>query len=396
MAAMTLIAPTVATFAIDDLLGGGRGGGKGGGGGQSGGGKSGGGGNSGGGKSNGGGSQSGGGKSSGGGGGQLGGGRGNGGGGAPVRDNPPPNRDRGNGSAGQGNTRGNSNGGRDVIIVPDRGRPNQTNEGRTGQSQYKGSNNGSSRGANSRDYVNVRDIPSYSDIRRQAGHDENVRISRGGNTFYQYRTGYYHHDQHWTDRHFTYPHYSFQHGNNSVLSPWYNYSFLPGYVNTARISFDNHWNLRVDLNLNYRWQARTRYDRRSDSYQLDEAVAAIDRAFDRDDPRIIGDLIPRRDRVTIRSRWERPYTIGSDDFYDMIADLIQNSRTRNYHIRNVQYDRGWTTVRVTAEHVYTDAWRNQRTAWHSYTLEADRRGYYQIVEFAINDDSFGYNDDWRN
>ncbi|MBL8049210.1 MAG: hypothetical protein JNJ45_11070 [Chthonomonas sp.] len=391
MAAIVLVAPTMASFAMDDLLGGGRGGG----------GK--GNGNGGGGNSQGGGSSQGGGKGNGGGGSSQGGGKGNGGGGnsqgggsssggtrgggsgtVPVRDNPPA-RD------------GGSRSGRDPIIVPDRGRPQQTSQGRSGQSTYKGNNNASVRGSNTRDYVQVQDIPSYSDIRRQANREESVRVNRGGynnGNNVRWRTGYYHYDPYWSDSNFSYPFYSFSVNNGCALSPWYSYSYLPGYVSTTRISFDNCWNLRVDLGYTYRWEARSRYDRRSDSYGVDMAVSAIDRAFDKDDPRIIGELIPRRDRVTIRSRWERPYSLGSDDFYDMMADLIENSRTKNYHIRQVQHDRSCSTVRVTAEHIYYDAWRNQRTAWHSYTLEEGRYGNYQIVEFAINDGQFG-DDDWR-
>lgn len=355
LATTALIAPSASAFA-DDLLGG-HGGQKGGGSG---------------------GSQSGGGRNSG-----------------PT--SPPPNRDRdrgGNQGSG-GNSNQNSGSGRrsDPINVPDRGNSksnnNEARTTRTGRNSYQGSNNG--RSNNGRDIVVVRDIPSYSDVRRQARNDERVRVVRN---YDNCRVGYVHYDPYWSDRNFGYGYYGFRPNDNCVFSPWYSYSYMPGYVSAARLRFDNCWHLNVDLSFRFDLSSNRRTNYNRYDRDVDMAVRSIDKAFDDDQPRYLDDVVGRRSWVTIRSRWERPYTISSDDYYDMMADLIETSRTKSFHIRDVRTDRSGSTVRVLAEHIYYDAWRNQRSAWHSYTLEGGRNGY-QIVEFAINDGRFDDDCDWR-
>jgi hypothetical protein len=322
-------------------------------------------------------------------------GGGNSGGGGKKQEEPPKKSDDRGRDGGSRSTGGSSSGGSGTTssggrVVQDRGNGgdgqlnNRRSQGRSGTSQYGTNSNGATRSNGARIVVDDQ-VPNYSDARRQANREENVRVVN--NSRHQYRSGYYHYNQNWCDDDFTYPFYSFTYNNNCALSPWYSYSHLPAYVSYRRVSFDDCFELRIGLDFGYRWEYRRSYDRYSNTYDLDRAVANIDQAFDQSDTRRIGSMIPRRDRVTIRTRWERPYTLNSDDFYDMMEDLIENTRTRNYHIRNVRHDRGWGTVQVTAEHVYQDGWRKTRTNWHTYTLQDTGRGY-QIIEFSVSDRGF--------
>ncbi|MCE9560230.1 MAG: hypothetical protein K8R88_14925 [Armatimonadetes bacterium] len=289
------------------------------------------------------------------------------------QDNGGSNRERNTGGSQQ----------RDPIIVRDRDN-SQARTGRSGQAQYKSQNNGRANGG--RDVQIVQDVPDYNNsIRRQAGREENVRVQRNQ---YQYRSGYYSYNNNWRDNNFSYPYYSFNYGNNCALSPWYSYTNMPGYITIGRISFNNVFELSFNCNNNYRWSYKSRYDRYSSTYELDRAVASIDSAFDRADSSRLEDLIPSRGRVTIRSRWERPYTVDTNDYFDMMADLIESTRTRRYNITSVNYgERDYGTVRVTAEHVFTDGYGNQRTNYHCYTLEKSGR-HYEIVEFQSSDRRF--------
>jgi hypothetical protein len=203
-----------------------------------------------------------------------------------------------------------------------------------------------------------------------------------------YRNGYYHYDQRWRDDNYWYPHYQFNYNNNCVPSPFYSYAHLPGYVNVVRIDF-NFLKFEWRTGSSYRWS----YDNRDDDFgwgwgnndrrtdYLDDSIDDLYDAFARSRIRYMDRLIPTRDWVSIELNNCASYRITGDDFYDLMQDLVEGTRTLDYRIREVRQDRGRATV--IAEHIYLDSWGRQKWSRHYYGLTEDRRGY-RIAAFRID------------
>jgi hypothetical protein len=202
--------------------------------------------------------------------------------------------------------------------------------------------------------------------------EEEVRVAG-------YRVGYVHHDWRWRDDFFAYPFYGFRwDARHFVVSPWYLYWHLPPYICSRRVTFV-YGAPFVELRDWHDWSFRDRFDRRSPTFAVDTAVADLVRAFERRDLRALGRLVPRHEHVVITAGNGDRYRIGSDDFYDMMVDLIRETRTRDYRVLEVR--RGRTTVQVVARHEFEDTWGRRTAVFHEYVLEWDGRDY-SIVEFA--------------
>lgn len=354
------------------------------------------------------------------GGGSGGSGGGNGGGSAP----PPPTRGsggsgggnsappvRGGGNSGGNNNGGNSNGGSDrnggnrgsgggQSAPPERGTrqgpppPVGNGEQRQGQppagrSQDETSRSGRVNYGNGNNNQAGRGAPSYSpppivgQNRASREADQENRIGYANNN---YRNGYYQYSNQWCDNNFWYPHYQFNYNNNCVPSPWYGYTNMPGYISQVRVTFGNFsfsWR-SGDL---YRWRYQeyddnfgywnnSRYDRN----QVDQAVDDIYDAFRHGRARYMDALIPTRGNVWVELDRYSSYSISGNDFYDLMEDLIDGTRTYDYRIREVR--RYGNQVTVVAEHVFQDSWGRQQYARHYYGLQMGRRGY-EIVAFRV-------------
>jgi hypothetical protein len=257
--------------------------------------------------------------------------------------------------------------------------------GRTGTSRYNTqSNNGTNqRFEFGRDRISLERGSLPSQVRRE----DNIQIT-GANG--RWRVGYYHYDNRWRDDYFCYPHYTFTpYGNNCTVSPWYYYPQLPGYIVTNRIIYLNgtscNWNQGVVYNWSRDWNyGNSRYDDRSDNRYdgrdryLDESVRDIVRAFEDRDRRSLDRVVPRNGRVNIYVDGNYTYSLGSDDYYDLMVDNIFNSRTNRYDITSVRNYRG--AAQVAARHDFLDSWGRRATMYHYYRLEEDRNGYY-ITDF---------------
>ncbi|MBA4292915.1 hypothetical protein C0431_08060 [bacterium] len=163
---------------------------------------------------------------------------------------------------------------------------------------------------------------------------------------------------------------------------------MPGYITTVRVRFDN-FSFEWRSGSTYRWQHRNDNDDwgwswndRDDRSYLDETVDDIYDAFRRGQVRYLDRLIPTRGSVWIELNRYSSYHVDGDDFYDLMKDLIEGTRTRDYRIREVRRDRGRATV--VAEHSFSDPWGRTRTSRHYYGLEEGRRGY-EIVAFRVED-----------
>lgn len=316
---------------------------------------------------------------------------------------------QGNGNSGgsgssRGNQGGSSSGSRGNSLPPVN---NQGNNGR-GQSQSGGSGGYLGRGGNeqsrsgsvkygstsnqaatnSRGPGNVPPPPivrSDSRISRE-GWGEANRINRN-----DYRSGYYQYDRNWRDDNFWYPFYNFSFGNNCVPSPWYYYQHLPAYISIVRIeigcdlwnwNYGNRYNWHYSNN-DYSWGGYNNgYGNNSDLRELDDAADSIYDAFKSGRVRYMADLIPDRGSINIELDRYSQYRINGDDFYDLLRDLIEGTRTTDYRIRDVRYFDNRATI--IADHEYVDSWNRRQTTRHYFGLEESRRGY-QIVSFRTED-----------
>lgn len=314
-------------------------------------------------------------------------------GGSKGDSKPPKTEERPKSGGGSGSTSGSSSStsseGKSVIRS-DSARGNDSgslmekkrrSESRSGPVQYGSQNNITSQGApaRARDYERPRTYQGSPSLAGQVNREENVRAQNPS----RYRSGYYAYDGRWRDDDFYFPHYRFGYDRDCVVSPWYDYPHLPGYLRADRIEWARPLiEFRFDLG-NYNWRYQNQYDRWSDSYDLDQTLADLVRAFERKDSRALNNLVPRRSTIDVLVQDGYWYRMNSDDFYDLMLDAIESTRTRNYKIVDVR--RGDGCIRVWAEHAYLDPWNRTRYTYHIAIFQEQRRGY-ELVQFEVRPD----------
>jgi hypothetical protein len=194
------------------------------------------------------------------------------------------------------------------------------------------------------------------------------RVERNNN----WRVGYYQYNNTWRDDYFCYPYYQFRPVfDQCVMSPWYYYPHLPGYILVNRITIINihPWSFNGRY---YNWQRP--YGGGWGNYSdLDYAIDDIVRTFEQRDRRALSRLIPYRSRVNIAVDGQYSYSLNSDDFYDMMLDAMWDTRTYRYNIIDVKTWRD--EAQVVAEHQYTDPWGRRSTVYHTYVLVQSRDGW---------------------
>lgn len=329
----------------------------------------------------------------------------------------PLNRGKGNGNNG-GNSgprpsnpqpRGpeprQSNGGGDDDRSPDFGRaPSQsplsrapqTRDSRSGAVRYTGTNN---QFGNRSDRVVAPTIPNDTRVARgslrqpQARSRDDRRWDDDRSNNWGWRSGYWQYNRDWRDSYFSYPHYRFAYTNYACPSPWYGYVNLPAYIDPARCVNTVSINFGWGLGIRYTWSSYNDYSRRGyyrtyDRYytqpvgygdlDLDYAVSGIQNGFRNRDLSQFDTLLPRNSSVYV-DLGDRPgYSLRSDDFYDMLNDVINATNTQSYSIVEV-FNNGREST-VVADHRFVDAWGGTVTQRHWFGLTRDRYGY-RIVSF---------------
>lgn len=255
-----------------------------------------------------------------------------------------------------------------------------SDHGRLGGTNYGGSNN---RG----DRFDIGQAPTTilqkGSIMSQVLRSEQVRVNT------RFREGYTSYYRDWRDDYFYYPHYTFNPWNtNCSFSPWYYYPHLPGYVSLTRIFYVNTSTWDWNHGNVYNWNRNNRgsgwdwgWGNDRNSNYVDEALGDLVNAFERRDRRALGRLIPRRGRINIYMDDTYAYSLEADDFYDLMLDNIETTRTTRYEIERV---RTWRDeVQVTARHEYMDPWGRRSSVYHNYRLEEDRYGFI-ITDFRTS------------
>jgi hypothetical protein len=192
-----------------------------------------------------------------------------------------------------------------------------------------------------------------------------------------YRFGYWHYQGNWCDDWFNYPYYQFHWDPyHCVPSPFYGYGHLPPYIQCVRVSIGSFsWtacNTRYawvpayhDNGYGYGWGR----DRRMG--ELDYAVNDLARAFRERRMRLIDGYIGRS--VIVEYGYGERYRMSGDDFYDMLRDAVEGTRTEDYLVQDVCRDGDRATV--TAYHTFYNAWGIRESIRHIFGLVEARRGY---------------------
>lgn len=214
-------------------------------------------------------------------------------------------------------------------------------------------------------------------MRDQIRRSDEIRI---GNV--RIRIGYDHYDYRWRDDYFYYPHYVFDpYVADFVCSPWYYYPQLPPYFNSRRCYFPTVYTWQPFYGVRYQYQQPSRTNWNRDYNELDYVVEDITYAFMDGDRRSIDRLIPRRGNIAIIMDNRYAYSLLPEDFYDTIMDAVQNSRTREYKILDVQYRRD--AASVFARHDFEDPWGRVTSVYHYFKLEPEGRNWV-IREFGTS------------
>lgn len=323
-----------------------------------------------------------------------------------------------NSGSGSGSTRvgsGNQGGGRSEGRPESGGFGNSRNDAptrvqsRSGTPNYRQNNNQNRGGSsNSRGFDQPTRIESFGgsrdrggEIARQARTEEQVRRTwndnRGG-----WRQGYYAFDHRWNDSRWSYPYYQFSwNPRDCVVSPFYGWHHVPPYFSVNRVRFGNIYIEFGDCS-GLRWNPGYRYSRWDRNYDEYVALDQLNRVFTRRDLRALDSLVPTRDWVRVRGDWADDYSLPSDDFYDMLRDVVTTTTPRVFNVQEARVGPGdlyyrdsrrggdWLEtegdyLRVTVDYLFQDSWRRDQRTQMEFILEKQRRGNYQIVEFATFD-----------
>jgi len=206
------------------------------------------------------------------------------------------------------------------------------------------------------------------------------------------RVGYVHYDPFWCDYHFGYNFYYFYPSFGCYFSPYYWYWCVPPYIWHSRIIIVSP-RIIVIINEPVKWvycgygayydYYGYTYSRHYDGYSaLDRALSDLVDAFKYSDVRALERLAPPGGRVDIFMEGKYAYTVSTDDYFDMTADLIQSVYTENFQIVRVRKARSGE-YRVIARHDYLDPWNERQTTWLNFTLDF-QSGRYVIVEAGSN------------
>jgi hypothetical protein len=187
---------------------------------------------------------------------------------------------------------------------------------------------------------------------------------------------------------FWYPNYCFSPfgGANIVISPWYSYTFLPGYLNCEHVYVTHYrgfwgWNTGVVYvydNNAYNYGYDSHYNR---NRELDYSIDDLRTGFERRDFRALDRLVPNYGQIAIYRDGQYDYSIDTRDFSDLLNDLSSNANTYRYQILETRLGRN--SARISAAHEYTDQWGNRQKVYHSIYLE-NEDGNMVIREFGTS------------
>jgi hypothetical protein len=250
--------------------------------------------------------------------------------------------------------------------------------GRTGGTNYGSSSNEIKRSSAP---ARIPDAPLFS---RNNGRDRDV-FREDRTVVNRYRHGYCHYSWNWVDDWFYYPHYAFDYRPGYCYpSPFYYYHHVPGYIASIRVVVGD-FRFVIHARERYEWRRPYNYGGYNYGYnrgnQIDYSIDNLVTGFERGDMYFIERMVPRNGFVDVALEDQDGYRMYSDDFFDMLRDIVEGTDTRSYRVREVRYDRGQYVVY--AEHEFRDPWGRSDRKYHTIVLEPDREGY-EIKYFRVD------------
>ena len=208
-----------------------------------------------------------------------------------------------------------------------------------------------------------------------------------------FRRGYCQYNPFWVDDWFYYPHYVFEYNPGyCYASPFYYYPNVPGYIASIRVITGNFaFVILAQDRYNYSYH-RGNYGgyggygggySRNDSDLIDYQIDNLVDAFQNGRISYMERMIPRDGTITVELEDQPSYRMYSNDFFDMLADIVEGTDTVSYRITDVRYGRGQYVVY--AEHTYRDPWGRIERKFHTIVMERDREGY-EIAYFRVDRD----------
>jgi hypothetical protein len=281
----------------------------------------------------------------------------------------------------QGGTRSMppTRGQRDNQVFSKNGVFDKGGSGRTG-----GTNYGTTRNEIRRSSAPSR-IPDAPLFPRGNGRDRDVFREDRTVVHNRYRQGYCHYSNNWVDDWFYYPHYAFDYRPGYCYpSPFYYYHHVPGYIASIRVVVGD-FRFVIHARERYEWRRPYNYGGYNTGYnrydRIDYSIDNLVSAFERSDMYFVENMVPRSGYVDVALEDENGYRMYSDDFFDMLRDIVEGTDTRSYRVREVRYDRGQYVVY--AEHEFRDPWGRSDRKYHTIVLEPDREGY-EIKYFRVD------------
>jgi hypothetical protein len=269
---------------------------------------------------------------------------------------------------------------RDTRVFERNGVFNKTQSARTGGTNYGSSSNQISR-SNGRSRITEAPQIKWSNgqLRDVLREDRTVVHDR-------FRQGYCQYSNRWVDDWFYYPHYYFSYyPGRCYPTPFYYYPNVPGYIASVRVVIGD-FHFAITARDRYTWRRpygygnAYRYD--TNRYDLiDYQIGNLVDAFEYGRISYMNNMIPRNGYVHVALEDDAEYRMYSDDFYDMLADIVEGTDTRSYRIRDVRYDRYQYVVY--AEHEFRDPWGGMDRKYHTIVFERDREGY-EISYFRVD------------
>lgn len=245
-----------------------------------------------------------------------------------------------------------------------------------GQSRYSGNNN--LYGRQGQRPVSIQSVPTYS-------HPVNslpTLVLRQSNVTVRspYRTGYYGYGYYpgWNDSYFFYSNYVFSpFGNTCVISPWYYYSMLPGYIAPIGCTyfatpFFNVWPGTV-----YYWNQGSDWannlgapygDQNQESVSnLDVALSDIQKMFVQHNIQNLVSVTNPDLSIPIFIDGKYQYSLNGQDFYGLMRDNIMSVNTVRYTILDVR--RNGYQARVLASQEFYDAWGQYQRVYQQFIVD---------------------------
>ena len=233
-------------------------------------------------------------------------------------------------------------------------------------------------------------------------------VLRGEHVHYadDFRHGYWQYQNGWHDSCFHFGFYFFDPVDEQcVVSPWYYYPMLPGYVSCRHIFYEvgprcrwNDWGASFVYTPSIIYTpggyANDGYGYTGGGYgysndsannssnpDLNHAIDEIVNSFQTGDAHALDDVMPKGLSVGIYIDGQYAYNVSSDDYYKMMQDNVGGVKTVSFHITDVRVD--GNEAQVSAVHEYETPWGSTATVYQHYKLQRDREGYF-ITDFMTS------------